>query len=124
MEDRYYPQQSSVSVGLKRRCPRCGEGKLYKSFLKVADKCDRCDLDFSEIDSGDGPAVFIIMIAGFIIVGLVLYVEVVYRPDYWVHLVLWLPLSILLPLVLLPVLKAWLAAQQYRHKAREGRLEE
>jgi uncharacterized protein (DUF983 family) len=124
MEDRYYPQQSSVSVGLKRRCPQCGEGKLYKSFLKVADKCDRCDLDFSEIDSGDGPAIFIIMIAGFIIVGLVLYVEVVYRPDYWVHLVLWLPLSILLPLVLLPVLKAWLAAQQYRHKAREGRLEE
>jgi uncharacterized protein (DUF983 family) len=124
MEDRYYPQQSSVSVGLKQRCPRCGEGKLYKRFLKVAEKCDRCDLDFSEIDSGDGPAVFIIMIAGFIIVGLVLYVEVVYRPDYWVHLVLWLPLSVLLPLVLLPVLKAWLAAQQYRHKAREGRLED
>lgn len=124
MEDRYYPQQSSVSTGLKRRCPRCGEGKLYKSFLKIADKCDCCHLDFSEIDSGDGPAVFIIMIAGFIIVGLVLYVEVVYRPDYWVHLVLWLPLSILLPLVLLPVLKAWLAAQQYRHKAREGRLED
>jgi len=124
MDDRYYLQQSSVAVGLKRRCPRCGEGKLYKSFLKIAEKCDRCDLDFSEIDSGDGPAVFIIMIAGFIIVGLVLYVEVVYRPDYWVHLVLWLPLSVLLPLVLLPVLKAWLAAQQYRHKAREGRLED
>jgi len=124
MDDRYYPQKSSVTVGLRRRCPRCGEGKLYKSFLKIADKCDRCDLDFSEIDSGDGPAVFIIMIAGFIIVGLVLYVEVAYRPDYWVHLVLWLPLSVVLPLILLPVLKAWLAAQQYRHKAREGRLED
>lgn len=124
MDDSSFQQQSSISVGLKRRCPRCGEGKLYKSFLKIAEKCDRCDLDFSEIDSGDGPAVFIIMIAGFIIVALVLYVEVAYRPDYWVHLVFWLPLSILLPLVLLPILKAWLAAQQYRHKAREGRLEE
>ncbi len=123
MDDREFPQKSSLEVALKRRCPRCGEGRLYKSFLTIADKCDRCDLDFSELDSGDGPAVFIIMIAGFVIVGLALYVEVAYRPDYWVHAVLWLPLGVLLPLALLPVLKAWLVAQQFRHNAREGRLE-
>jgi len=120
MDDEFYARQSSLSLGLKRRCPRCGQGKLYKSFLTVADKCTACDLDFSEMDSGDGPAVFIIMIAGFIIVGLVLYVEVTYQPAYWVHAVLWLPLSLILPLVLLPVFKAWLIAQQFRHKAREG----
>ncbi len=124
MSDRDYPEQSSISVGLSRRCPRCGEGKLYKSFLSIADACDHCGLDFSEVDSGDGPAVFIIMIVGFVIVGLALYVEVAYRPDYWVHAALWLPMSVLLPLVLLPVLKAWLVAQQFRHKAREGRLED
>ena len=124
MDDRSFQQQSSVAVGLKRCCPRCGEGRLYKSFLTIADKCEQCDLDFAEFDSGDGPAVFIIMIAGFVIVGLALYVEVAFRPDYWVHAVLWLPLTVALPLVLLPVLKAWLVAQQFRHKAREGRLEE
>tara|TARA_E500000305_G_scaffold10549_1_gene7156 strand:+ start:1210 stop:1617 length:408 start_codon:yes stop_codon:yes gene_type:complete len=124
MDDSSFQQQSSISLGLKRRCPRCGEGRLYKSFLTIADKCDRCDLDFSEFDSGDGPAVFIIMITGFVIVGLVLYVEVAFRPDYWVHAILWLPLSVALPLVLLPILKAWLVAQMFRHKAREGRRED
>jgi len=124
MNEPTYPELSSISTGLSRSCPRCGEGRLYKSFLSIADKCDQCDLDFSEFDSGDGPAVFIIMIVGFVIVGLALYVEVAYRPDYWVHAVLWLPMSVALPLVLLPVLKAWLVAQQFRHKAREGRLEE
>lgn len=124
MNDRTYQPQSSVQVGLKRRCPQCGEGRLYRGFLTIADKCEYCDLDFAEFDSGDGPAVFIIMIAGFVIVGLALYVEVAFRPDYWVHAVLWLPLSVALPLVLLPVLKAWLVAQQFRHKAREGRLED
>ncbi|MBO6544662.1 MAG: DUF983 domain-containing protein [Alphaproteobacteria bacterium] len=121
MEERFYRQQSSWTVGLRRRCPRCGRGKLYKSFLSVADQCDQCALDFSEVDSGDGPAVFIIMIAGFIIVGLVLYTEVAYQPPYWVHAALWLPLAVLLPLLLLPPFKAWLIAQQFKHKAREGR---
>lgn len=124
MDNRFYPQQSSLSVGLKRRCPRCGEGKLYKSFLAVADKCDKCDLNYADVDSGDGPAIFIIMIAGFILVALVLYVELNYQPAYWVHAALWVPLSILLPLLLLPPFKAWLVAQQYKHRAREGRLED
>ena len=124
MDEQFYPRQSSLGVGLRRACPRCGRGKLYKSFLSVADKCDQCGLDYSEVDSGDGPAVFIIMIVGFVIVGLALYVEVAYRPEYWVHAVLWLPLSVILPLALLPPFKAWLVAQQYRHKAREGRLED
>ena len=116
-----YPPQSSIAVGLKGRCPRCGEGKLFKSFLKVAEKCDRCDLDYSDFDSGDGPAIFIMLIAGFIIVGGVLYVEVSYMPPYWVHAALWLPATILLPLVLLPILKGWMVAQQFKHNAREGR---
>ncbi len=124
MDSRSFQSRSSLEVGLKRCCPRCGEGKLYQSFLKIADKCDHCELDFSEVDAGDGPAVFIIMIAGFVIVGLALYAEVAYRPDYWIHAVLWLPMGVFLPLILLPILKAWLVAQQFRHKAREGRLEE
>lgn len=121
MDERYYPEQSSLLCGLRRRCPRCGHGRLYKSYLKIADKCDSCGLDYSEVDTGDGPAVFIILIAGFLIVGGALFVEVAYRPAYWVHAVLWGSLGLGLPLLLLPPFKAWLVAQQYRHKAREGR---
>lgn len=114
---------SSVTVALRACCPRCGKGRLYDGFLTLAPGCSVCGLDYAFADSGDGPAVFIMMIAGFIIVGLVLWVEFTWSPPYWVHAVLWLPLTILLPLGLLRPLKGWLVAQQFRHKAREGRLE-
>jgi uncharacterized protein (DUF983 family) len=118
-----YPPQSSFKVGLKGCCPRCGEGKLFTGFLTVPPKCNVCGLDYAFADSGDGPAVFIMMIAGFIIVGLALYVEVVYQPPYWVHAVLWIPLTLFLTVGLLRPLKGWLIGQQYKHKAQPGRLE-
>jgi len=123
MDDRFYPPQSSLKVGLTNCCPRCGEGKLFTGFLTIPPKCDKCGLDYAFADAGDGPAVFIIMIAGFIIVGLALYVEFTYQPPYWVHAVLWIPLTLLLTVGLLRPLKGWLVAQQYKHKAREGRLD-
>ncbi|MEX0840159.1 MAG: DUF983 domain-containing protein [Parvibaculum sp.] len=115
---------SSAAVALRACCPRCGKGRLYTGFLSVAPACSHCGLDFSFADSGDGPAVFIMMIAGFVIVGLVLWVEFTWSPPYWVHAALWLPLTILLPLALLRPLKGWLIAQQFRHKASEGRQRE
>ena len=72
-----------VSSSLKGRCPRCGEGKLFTGFLKVQPKCQACGLDFAFADSGDGPAVFVILIAGFLILFSVLYVEIVYDPPTW-----------------------------------------
>jgi uncharacterized protein (DUF983 family) len=71
---------SPIKAGLGCRCPRCGQGKLYSGFLDYADKCTECDLDYSEFEKGDGPAVFIILILGFIVVGLALVVEVNYGP--------------------------------------------
>ncbi|WP_421861952.1 DUF983 domain-containing protein [Parvibaculum sp.] len=114
---------SSVEVALKGCCPRCGKGKLYKGFLDLAPECEVCGLDYSFADAGDGPAVFIMMIAGFIIVGLVLWVEFTWSPPYWVHAVLWIPLTLVLTVGLIRPLKGWLVAQQFRHKAEEGRLE-
>ncbi len=73
------------------------------------------------MDTGDGPAVFIILIAGFLIVGLALFVEVSYQPPYWVHAAIFLPLAIVLPVVLLRPFKATLIALQYHNRAREGR---
>lgn len=82
-----------------------------------------CGLDYSFADSGDGPAVFVIMIVGFIVVGLVLFVELSYQPPIWVHLVLWLPLTILLAGGVLRPLKGLMIALQFRHKAAEGQLD-
>jgi uncharacterized protein (DUF983 family) len=113
---------SPFRAGLLSRCPRCGEGSLFSGFLTIAPKCSRCGLNFGFADSGDGPAIFIILIAGFIIVAAAMFVEVLYQPPYWIHAVLWLPLTAVLSLGLLRPFKAMLVALQYRHKAEEGKL--
>jgi len=116
MAEPYYPPLSPFSTGLRCRCPRCGEGRLFSGLLAVRPACERCGLDFASVDSGDGPAVFVIMIAGFIVVGLALWVEIKYEPPYWVHAVLWLPTILVVSLGLLRPFKATLIALQFRHK--------
>lgn len=124
MEDKaHFPPVNPVSAGLSGKCPRCGQGKLFDGFLNVKKSCMACGLDYSFADSGDGPAVFVIMIVGFIVVGLVLFVELSYQPPIWVHLVLWLPLTILLAGGVLRPLKGLMIALQFRHKAAEGQLD-
>src|SRR2546423_13973338 len=86
--------------GLACRCPRCGKGKLFQGFLTLRPRCEACGLDYAFIDAGDGPAVFVILIAGFIVVGSALVVEFKYAPPFWLHAVLWLPL--ILATTLLP----------------------
>jgi uncharacterized protein (DUF983 family) len=114
---------SPLVAGLRCRCPRCGQGPLFNGYLTLRDRCTNCGLDYSFADSGDGPAVFIVLIAGFIVTGGALFVEIMYEPPYWVHAVLWLPLSIILSLVTLRPLKALMIALQYANKASEGRLQ-
>ncbi len=111
-----YGAVSPFSAGLRCRCPRCGQGKLYKGLLKVADRCAVCDLDLSAQDSGDGPAIFVILIVGAIAVGIALWVEIAFSPPTWVHLIYQVPLVIGLSIALLHPLKAVLIAYQYRHK--------
>src|SRR6202051_3365520 len=82
----------SALRGLACRCPRCGKGRLYAGFLDLRPSCEACGLDYAFIDSGDGPAIFIIMLAGAIVVACALIVEVKYQPPLWLHAVLWLPL--------------------------------
>ena len=112
----------SAMRGIACKCPRCGRGKLYQGFLTLRPTCERCGLDYSFIDAGDGPAVFIILIAGFIVVGAALIVEVKYEPPYWVHAVLWIPLVLAVTLWPLRAVKSLLIALQFHHKAAEGRL--
>lgn len=117
------PQADATSAGLAGRCPRCGEGKLFDGFLTLAPSCKACDLDYKFADSGDGPAVFVILIAGFIIVGLLLWTEINYEPPFWVHMVIFLPLTLVVCLGMLRPLKGILIGLQYRNKAEQGRLE-
>jgi uncharacterized protein (DUF983 family) len=113
-----------VSAGLRGRCPRCGDGQLLKGFVSVNPRCEACKLDFAFADSGDGPAVFIILIAGFLIVFLALAVEVAYSPPYWLHLLIFLPLTLIVSLGMLRPMKGLMIGLQYRNKAEQGRLEE
>ena len=121
--DHAWPPLSPYAVGLAGRCPRCGKGKLFEGFLALRPRCDVCGLDYAFIDAGDGPAVFVILIAGFIVVGAALVVEALYQPPFWLHAVLWGPLILLTTLGPLRPLKGLLITLQYHHKAAEGRLD-
>jgi uncharacterized protein (DUF983 family) len=108
-------------AGLAGRCPNCGEGPLYEGFLKVTPRCEACGFDLAKADSGDGPAVFVILIAGFLVAFAALITELAVHPPVWVHLVLWLPLTLIVCLALLRPTKGLLLASQFKNKASESR---
>lgn len=111
-----------IAAGLAGRCPRCREGRLFQGYLTLRPRCERCGLDYSFADAGDGPAVFVIFFAGFVVVFSALIVEFAYQPPFWLHAVLWLPLILVTTLLPLRLMKGLLIALQYHHKAAEGRL--
>ncbi len=115
------PLPSTVRTGVLGRCPRCGEGKLFSGYLSLEKGCTECGLDYDFADSADGPAVFIMLIAGLIVGGGAMVTEVLYQPPYWLHAVIWLPLAIILPLLMLRPLKGWWVNNQFVRDAREGR---
>src|ERR1700710_2438055 len=122
MDDTLPTVTQSALRGLACKCPRCGKGKLYQGFLTLRPACENCRLDYAFIDSGDGPAVFIIMLAGAIVVGAALIVEVKYQPPYWLHAVLWLPRILATTLLPPRSMKSLLIALQFHHKAAPGQL--
>lgn len=99
--------------GFRCRCPNCGEGRLFKSFLKVADECPACDEEFHHHRADDFPAYIVIVVVGHLIVPLVLAVETHIAPAYWVHLALWLPLTLIGCLGLLQPVKGAIVALQW-----------
>jgi uncharacterized protein (DUF983 family) len=123
MSDQPSPTVTESALrGIACRCPRCGKGKLYAGFLDLRPSCTSCGLDYAFIDAGDGPAVFVIMIAGAIVVACALIVEVKYQPPFWVHAALWAPLTLAVTLWPLRAMKSLLIALQFHHKAAPGRL--
>jgi uncharacterized protein (DUF983 family) len=121
MEKRITTLSGAIRAGLACACPRCGDGKLFQGFLSVRPRCEVCGLDYSFADSGDGPAVFIMFLAGFVVVGAALVTEIAYQPPFWVHAALWLPLILIVTLGPLRPMKGLMIALQYHHQAAETR---
>ncbi len=116
----YRAGQSPFATGLACRCPRCGRGKLFKGFLGLRESCAECGLDYSKADSGDGPAVFVILLLGALVVFLALMVEIRYQPPFWVHALIWPPLILGGAIGMLRPMKATMIALQYRNKASDS----
>lgn len=89
--------------------------------MTFASRCRTCGLDFDSFNVGDGPAAFLILIVGAILTVLAIAVDLSSSPPWWVHLV-WIPTGLALTLGGLRLAKSWLVAQEYRHRAREGRI--
>jgi uncharacterized protein (DUF983 family) len=105
---------SPLVVALRCCCPRCGRGRIFSGLLTVRSCCPVCGLDLTAQDAGDGPAVFVILILGGIVVALAIVVEIAFEPPLWLHMLLWTPITLVGSILMLRFLKAGLIALQYR----------
>jgi uncharacterized protein (DUF983 family) len=99
--------------GAQCRCPACGEGRLFRKFLKVADACPACGEELYHHRADDMPAYIVMSIVGHIVVGLLLWTETEFAPSIWVHITLWFPLTVALSLALLQPVKGTIVAMQW-----------
>lgn len=115
--------QPVLRGAIEGRCPRCGARSLFRNIASFTPVCSRCGLDFGAFDVGDAAAPFLIFIVGAVVVGGAIWLELAVSPLWWVHVVLWLPLTIGLTLMLLRVAKGVLLALEYKNDARLGRVD-
>ena len=114
-------EPSPPAVALRGLCPRCGANSLYKGLASFQPRCRACGLDYSGFNVGDGPAAFLIFAIGGLITGLAIWLELAAEPPFWVHILLWAPLTAVAVIGSLRVAKGLLLALEYRHKAAEER---
>jgi uncharacterized protein (DUF983 family) len=102
--------------GLRRLCPACGQGSMFQGYLTPRDRCTFCQLTFAPYRSDDAPAYFTIALIGHIIMPLLFWTESHYHPEAWVHLTIWIPLTLILALGTLPFIKGIVMAVIWRTK--------
>jgi uncharacterized protein (DUF983 family) len=102
--------------GLLGRCPNCGEGHLFRRYLKVANRCENCGEELHHHRADDAPPYFTMVIVGHVVIAGVLAVEVAWHPQIWVHLIVWLPLTLALSLALLPRIKGAIVGMQWANR--------
>lgn len=111
-----------IRAGLTGHCPRCDARTLFAGWIKFADRCDACGLDISAFNVGDGPAAFLTLIVGALVAAMAISVELIFSPPFWVHALLWPPVTLALIVGSLRSGKGVLLALEYRNAAREGRI--
>lgn len=114
------PDTTQASV--RGLCPRCGAPTLFAGAVRFSERCSTCKLDFTQFNVGDGPAAFLILIVGALITIGAVWLELAVSPPFWVHILIWLPLTLALVLGLLRLAKGTLLVLEFRNRAREGRL--
>ena len=115
---------SALAAGLRLRCPQCGQGNVFQSYLRIAPRCSVCGADFAAADAGDGPAVFVVLIVGAIVTPLLFILQFALHAPAWLALSVTLAATVALCLAFLPPFKATLFALQWKHKASEARFDE
>ncbi len=116
------PPPALLDTAVRGLCPRCGAPGLFAGFLRFADRCAACGLDYRAFNVGDGAAAFLILIVGAIVSLCAILVELRFSPPFVVHVILWIPLVLVLTVGLLRLAKGLLLALEYKNAAREGRL--
>ena len=111
-----------IKAGLTGHCPRCDARTLFSGWVKFAERCSNCGLDFKSFNVGDGAAAFLILILGAITAAAAIIVELKFSPPFWLHIVLWPPIVLVLTVLSLRASKGVLLALEYRHAAHEGRI--
>ncbi len=107
------PLARSILRGAGGKCPSCGEGKIFGQYLKVAEQCDVCGEELHHHRADDAPPYFTIFIVGHIMIPLALIVERIWRPEMYLHMIMWLPMAVALTLLLLPVVKGAVVGLQW-----------
>lgn len=112
---------STLAAAASGQCPRCGARTLFAGPIRFASRCPACGLDFDAFNVGDGPAAFLTLAVGAIVAALAIWLQLAVAPPFWVHVVLWVPLSLALVVGGLRVTKGWLLHVEYRRSAAEAR---
>ena len=110
-------------AGTRGLCPRCGERTIYAGLIKFADRCSACGLDFTQFNVGDGPAAFLTLIIGTIIVAAAVFLQVAYSPPVWLQMLIWVPVTAAAVVASLRVAKGVLLIVEYRQAAHEGKVQ-
>lgn len=121
-ENTEWPPLPPRQTGLKGKCPRCGQGRLFTGFLTLRKECEVCGLDYSFADPADGPAFVVLCFACVPAVLLAIWIELQFAAPYWVHLITSLPFVLITCIPPLRPLKGWFVATQFFFKAGEGQL--
>ncbi|MEK6636589.1 MAG: DUF983 domain-containing protein [Pseudomonadota bacterium] len=119
-----YQAPETTQAAIRGLCPRCGARGLFAGTIRFASQCKSCGLRYDQFNVGDGPAAFLIMIVGAIVTIAAITVELKFGPPFWVHILLWIPVTAALVVGMLRIAKGALLVLEYRNRAREGRLVE